>query len=92
MTTLEKVEGLFDASDVSGTTQSRESEGTMDRLIWGAWRVFWIGLGASAVLIAQSLITAPSHDTAARLSPAQVTTVSATANVASSHVHLRPQS
>jgi hypothetical protein len=31
------------------------SEGTMDRLIWAAWRAFWVGLGASAVLIGQSL-------------------------------------
>ena len=28
----------------------------MDRLIWTAWRAFWVGLGASAVLIAQSLL------------------------------------
>ena len=28
----------------------------MDRLIWAAWRAFWVGLGASAVLIAQSLL------------------------------------
>jgi hypothetical protein len=28
----------------------------MDRLIWIAWRAFWVGLGASGVLIAQSLI------------------------------------
>lgn len=64
----------------------------MDRLIWAAWRAFWIGLGASAVLIAQSLISAPSHDNAAQLAPAHVTSVSATANIASPHVHLRPQS
>lgn len=29
----------------------------MDRLIWVAWRAFWVGLGASAVVIAQSLAT-----------------------------------
>lgn len=63
----------------------------MDRLISAAWRAFWIGLGASAVLIAQSVLAAPPHDTA-KLSPAQVTTASATANIATSHVHLRPQS
>lgn len=28
----------------------------MDRLIWAAWRAFWVGLGASAVLIAQSVL------------------------------------
>ena len=27
----------------------------MERLIWITWRAFWIGLGASLVLIAQSL-------------------------------------
>jgi hypothetical protein len=26
----------------------------MDRLIWVAWRAFWVGLGASAVLLAQT--------------------------------------
>jgi len=33
----------------------------MDRLIWTAWRAFWVGLGASLVLIAQSLIATPAH-------------------------------
>lgn len=33
----------------------------MDRLIWAAWRAFWVGLGASAVLIVQSLaVPAPA--------------------------------
>ncbi len=37
----------------------------MDRLIWAAWRAFWVGLGASAVLIAQSLFApAPAAFTA----------------------------
>jgi hypothetical protein len=31
----------------------------MDGLIRAAWRAFWIGLGASAVLIGQSVITLP---------------------------------
>jgi hypothetical protein len=31
----------------------------MDGLIQTAWRAFWIGLGASAVLIGQSVITLP---------------------------------
>ncbi|MBX3207218.1 MAG: hypothetical protein KF764_19380 [Labilithrix sp.] len=31
----------------------------MDRLIWTAWRAFWVGLGASAVLIAQTLLAPP---------------------------------
>ena len=30
----------------------------MERLIWVTWRAFWVGLGASLVLIAQAL--APS--------------------------------
>lgn len=29
----------------------------MDHLIRNAWRMFWVGLGASAVLIAQSFVT-----------------------------------
>jgi hypothetical protein len=29
----------------------------MDRLIWIAWRAFWVGLGASVVLIGQSVLT-----------------------------------
>lgn len=31
----------------------------MDRLIWTAWRAFWVGLGASAVLIGQTLLAPP---------------------------------
>jgi hypothetical protein len=34
----------------------------MDRLIRTAWRAFWVGLGASAVLISQSVLT-PSPST-----------------------------
>ncbi len=30
----------------------------MDRLIWLAWRAFWVGLGASSVIVAQSLASA----------------------------------
>jgi hypothetical protein len=37
----------------------------MDRLIWTAWRAFWVGLGASAVLIGQTLLVTPSHNTKA---------------------------
>jgi hypothetical protein len=36
----------------------------MDRLIRMAWRAFWVGLGASAVLVTQSL-AAPGAPTAA---------------------------
>lgn len=35
----------------------------MDRLIRNAWRAFWIGLGASTVLIAQSLVPLASAST-----------------------------
>jgi hypothetical protein len=31
----------------------------MDRLVTIAWRAFWVGLGASAVLVAQTLASAP---------------------------------
>jgi hypothetical protein len=31
----------------------------MERMIRIAWRTFWVGLGASGVLIAQSLAPAP---------------------------------
>ena len=30
----------------------------MDRLVRNAWRAFWVGLGASAVLVAQALVPA----------------------------------
>lgn len=32
----------------------------MDGLIRTAWRAFWVGLGASAVLIGQSVVAPPS--------------------------------
>ncbi len=31
----------------------------MDRLIRTAWRAFWVGLGASAVLVSQSVVSPP---------------------------------
>jgi len=31
----------------------------MDRLIKTAWRAFWVGLGASGVLVSQSLLAPP---------------------------------
>jgi len=44
---------------------SNVSEGAMDRLIWAAWRAFWIGLGASAVIVGQSFLApAPAADVA----------------------------
>ncbi len=33
----------------------------MERAIWISWRVFWVGLGASLVLIAQSLASSPDE-------------------------------
>ena len=45
------------------------SEGAMDKLIWAAWRAFWIGLGASAVIVGQSLL-APVAPPAADVAPA----------------------
>lgn len=36
----------------------------MDRWIKTAWRAFWVGLGASAVLVSQAVL-APSHPAAA---------------------------
>lgn len=32
----------------------------MERLIWVTWRAFWIGLGASLVLILQALAPTPT--------------------------------
>ncbi len=40
----------------------------MDRLIWTAWRAFWIGLGASAVIVGQSLV-APAAPAASEMAP-----------------------
>lgn len=56
------------------STESRvstASEGVMDRLVWAAWRAFWVGLGASAVLIGQSVIVhAPAPSAADVVVPA----------------------
>jgi hypothetical protein len=41
----------------------------MDALIRTAWKAFWVGLGASAVLIGQSLLAPPS---VAASSPSEV--------------------
>jgi hypothetical protein len=41
----------------------------MDRLIRTAWRAFWVGLGASAVLISQSIL-APAPVPATPADPA----------------------
>jgi hypothetical protein len=42
---------------LSGTDVCIVEENKMDRLVKTAWRAFWVGLGASAVLITQSLRT-----------------------------------
>ncbi|MBX3233653.1 MAG: hypothetical protein KIT84_21140 [Labilithrix sp.] len=36
----------------------------MDRLVWVAWRAFWVGLGASLVIVGQSMF-APAPPPAA---------------------------
>ena len=41
----------------------------MDRWIWAAWRAFWVGLGASVVIIGQSIL-APAPAPAAAAPPA----------------------
>ena len=45
----------------------------MDRLIRIAWRTFWVGLGASAVLIGQSVIASRDPEMPAYVEPAVVT-------------------
>ena len=65
----------------------------MDRLIWTAWRAFWVGLGASAVLISQSLLapaspgasSTPAGELAppAMMAPANTSTVKSTDPVVS---------
>jgi hypothetical protein len=39
----------------------------MDRLIRIAWRTFWVGLGASAVLIGQTVIGAHAQEQPAHI-------------------------
>lgn len=34
----------------------------MDKMVWLAWRAFWVGLGASVVLIGQTLLTPPAPE------------------------------
>src|SRR6185369_11959616 len=41
----------------------------MNRLIRIAWRTFWVGLGASAVLIGQTVIAARAPDAPAHADP-----------------------
>lgn len=45
----------------------------MDALITFAWRTFWVGLGASAVLIAQNLVSPPASPRAESASAAEPT-------------------
>ena len=45
--------------DAAALQTSATFERPMDRLIWAAWRAFWVGLGASLVLIAQSVLAPP---------------------------------
>jgi len=48
----------------------------MDRLIRTAWRAFWVGLGASAVLISQSVLSPGPAPAAADPAPVVVPTPS----------------
>ena len=47
----------------------------MDRLIRIAWRTFWVGLGASAVLIGQTVIAARTDAPAQAEPPASTVIV-----------------
>lgn len=63
----------------------------MDRLIRTAWRAFWVGLGASAVLITQSLLApAPVTPGAAPQAPGADTTTPAIAAPASTPKSANP--
>ncbi len=42
----------------------------MERLIWLAWRAFWVGLGAAGVLVAQTLLAPPPAPSAEPAPPA----------------------
>ena len=33
----------------------------MERAIWISWRVFWVGLGASLVLVGQAIVSSPEE-------------------------------
>ena len=41
----------------------------MDRLIWAAWRAFWVGLGASVVIVGQTLLAPVAPPSAAEIAP-----------------------
>jgi hypothetical protein len=58
-------------------------EDAMDRLIWTAWRAFWVGLGASAVLIAQALLAPPAPAQTVEVTP----TIEMPMQVAPTFVH-----
>jgi hypothetical protein len=42
----------------------------MDRMIWLAWRAFWVALGATLVLVGQTLLAPPAPAETARPAPA----------------------
>ena len=46
------------------------SEGTMERLIGAAWRTFWVGLGASVVIVGARLAAPVPAPAAAEVAPA----------------------
>ena len=41
----------------------------MDRWIWAAWRAFWVGLGASVVIVGQSVLAPAPAPAAADVAP-----------------------
>lgn len=56
-------------------------EVAMDRLVWVAWRAFWIGLGAALVIVGQSVLAAPSGAASADAAPAPALEETAPARV-----------
>ncbi|HEY8076190.1 MAG TPA: hypothetical protein VIF62_18820 [Labilithrix sp.] len=51
----------------------------MERAVGVAWKMFWVGLGASAVLIAQTLVTRAPDPTPRVELPTPATTMPAAA-------------
>ena len=74
---------LATTTKLSALSHVSTNEDAMDRLIWTAWRAFWVGLGASAVLIAQSLLAAPAPAQTVEVAP----TVEMPMQVAPTFVH-----
>src|SRR5262245_23885495 len=56
-----------------------DGESTMDPLIWTAWRAFWVALGASAVIIAQTLLARAPNTSLPQVPPSVLEPTSAEA-------------